>query len=41
MNIMWILTHGLPAVCFILAVVVFVQTVIYIRSAFFGPKNSR
>lgn len=41
MNIMWVLSHGLPPVCFLLATIVFIRTVVYIRAAFFGPKNQR
>jgi hypothetical protein len=40
-SIMWILSHALPVVCLVVAVVVVVHTIIYIHSAFFGIKKLR
>jgi uncharacterized membrane protein len=41
MSILWILVHCLPVICFVIAVIVVVQTVIFVRHAFFGPTPQR
>jgi hypothetical protein len=41
MSILWVLSHCLPAICFVIAAIVVVQAVIFVRRAFFGSTTPR